>query len=299
MTLVMARKIEKWVGLFADTQISDPQQARENRIPGNLKIIIIDNCLTIAYSGLEYHALKCIRVCNSSFHGDRKIITIFNMLSDCSNNHGCEFIVVYHENGNEYPTLKKIFDGYITDNLSEAWIGNPTAADVIIRNVTNAESAGEVEIDLKCEPYEEFYKKIGIINFEFMKLLLNINEFPEGVGGVEIESIASPNGHFYRNSSGCLDTSTIKIGPDNSFVHNDVDLNYGGQSSWGYSTIVSGYRGVALLGLSIENTGTCYIYDPINSDIPIKLSLSDPSIIKNKLDCMAIGRGGIRDNGRL
>ena len=121
MTLIVSRVVNRQIKIISDSKVTDQNVVRNNPLMGNLKSFILNPQLAVSFSGNVHYAEKFLSIYFSNQ------IKTFNDLKYCClalNNESddkTDFIIA---SLTDKPSLHKITNGRIEDNLTNAWIGD-------------------------------------------------------------------------------------------------------------------------------------------------------------------------------
>jgi hypothetical protein len=177
MTVIIGKQFADVIVLLSDTMISDKEASHHNTIPGRLKAIIINNRLSIAYSGHSDPALYAIRRTPKIYRdgGLGAVLTFLCKFTD-TRDHSVDFIVAAH---NPSAELRRIWEGRVSDPLRETCVGNCTILPEILKRLAPERGPRD-------------------FNYAFLGAFMDRHVFRgSGVGGFPITLEARPEGHRY------------------------------------------------------------------------------------------------------
>lgn len=256
MTVGIGRKFGKRIVLSTDTMITDSNKGKTDPIPGRLKGIILNPTASIAYAGHSDPAIDAIANARINLLRTGDVLQAATPLIAASERTDIDvdFILAYHIEGR--PFMHKITSNGMSDDLDTCFIGDPLVFQIVLELASTQESKAPPGLGIQDEEvrfhnaFDELFTEQGTH--------LNRN-----VGGLPISVVASPFGHYYPGKalSKCW----------------DIDLRFGitpdqharqraGETSWQYSLVGGNLRGVPVLGLTIPQAGTAYIYAPLMFD---------------------------------
>ena len=249
--------------VMSDTMISDEHFIRQrNAIPGRLKSIVINEWLTVSYSGLSTQALDAIRELAS--HRCLSTAGVIDFLQNTSvrDDGEIDFLMCSHEN-TASPRLVKISAAHVSEGQDMYWIGNADSARLLARlEVQHAvgESGGEFFSLEETRFTRRFHEYIG-------------RSGDRDVGGMGINCLASPFGHCYQDHCGVsADELTI---PDPLSPALRASLDKAGTNGYyKYAVVTSPQRGDALVGVYFEQAGIGYVHQPLLLDDPEKVEVT-------------------------
>lgn len=234
--------------------ISDSQTGKANAIPGQIKSIVIDGQLSVAYAGAFERALDCIRSISRLSSHDRNEQNVLEALIDKSSDATTEFLVISHRRG---ASLKKVFEGKVSEDLNEAWIGD-SAALRALRNTSSAKRSGPPIPGFVSEEESAFTSSF-LQAFSDQGTALTPH-----VGGVPIFMLGSPYGHCYTSvaATSAWDIIDLRVGSTAKQVADRLT----GKTEWKFTGISSRWRGTAIYGTYFEQLEMGFIYEPLESD---------------------------------
>lgn len=264
MTFVAAKRFGRKVVVVADTMVSDLDGTQHSIIPGQLKIIVLSPAMTIAFAGLVNQSLDTIRAAKKMCADgvDIKVIQSMLQAETVERNNRVEFLLVSHIQGE--PTLKRIWDGRVSDDLQQACIGERDLMSILLTK--------ESEVPLGYRPHE-FELEMKFLS-AFQDLFEGVNVV-DGVGGFPVMANCSPYGHCYTGCAGSMSWDEIAI-PQGVTAQQEEDRRTG-KTQWSFNVQDTKYRGVALLGAIIPDSGVGYVYSPLESDEPRKWNFARPT----------------------
>lgn len=254
MTFVAAKRFGKRIYIGSDTMISDPTKSRDDVIPGRLKAIILDPLTTIAYAGLSDQSIDTIKQVKKCLYGGGNLFDAEKILLAATKAYegGLEFLIASHRDG---ASLKKIWDGYISSDLDQAYIGQDDLIPTFIRQ--------EDEIPQSIVPHE--YEDEFRFTRAFGSLFDGI-QVSDSAGGFNIMALCFPAGHSYQPSAG---VAVWGSGREDS-AEEQLANRRSGMTQWGYQILPPKLRGVGVVGAIVPNAGIGYIYAPLSEDRPVK-----------------------------
>lgn len=121
MTLIVSRIEKNQIKIISDSKITDKNAVRNNPLTGNLKSFILTPQISVSFAGNVHYAEKFL-----SLYFSKKIKTFEELKFYClalnnESNNKTDFIIASLVNK---PTLHKISNRKISDNLQNTWIGD-------------------------------------------------------------------------------------------------------------------------------------------------------------------------------
>ena len=252
MTVIIGKQFADVIVLLSDTMISDEEAPRHNSIPGRLKAVIINNCLSIAYSGHSDPALHAIRR-TPKIYRDGGLGGVLTFLREFTNtrDHSIDFIVAAHDPS---PELRRIWEGKVSDPLRETCVGNCTILPEILKR--HSEKGG----------HQDF-------NHAFLRAFTDRDVFRgTGVGGFPITLEARPDGHRYRGH--LFSQSWKAITPRwGETTYEDPNDLLTGEWSFRHDVVDPQQPGIAVLAVEVLQGKVGYLYAPLLEDDPERIIL--------------------------
>lgn len=256
MTLVMARQFGDRICILSDTMISSREAPKDDVIPGQLKTIVLNDTISISYSGSVNPAIMKIREIRKEIYKGVPLDRILETLSKFTleKNGEVDFIVASHI---LTPSLYKIANGNISSKSDRYWIGDADAATRVQQEIDK--NTGDVE-GLPDYVSQEEYK----FSTAFRKLVEE-HQVPN-VGGVMFESIGSPYGYCYQNFSMSVAWDTIRL--DDTFDEQaQRAYEKTGTECYKLALLSANQRGFAVTGAYFEQNEIGFLYSPLDSDL--------------------------------
>ncbi len=128
MTLVIAKIFEDNIQIISDTKISDIYLGSQNPLSGQLKTVILNPHISISFSGLPGYVEEVLEpFYQKKYPNSNSIVVVNSILFKClevnikSDNLTNFIVCVMFQNK---PTIFRISNGKIEQNLKNAWIGD-------------------------------------------------------------------------------------------------------------------------------------------------------------------------------
>lgn len=262
MTLVMARQFGDRICILSDSMISDRDAPRDSVIPGQLKTIVLNDRISISYSGSVNEAVHKIREIRREMFKGVSLDKILDPLAKFTldKNGKVDFIVASHIST---PRLYKIANGKIYKEFDCYWIGDAEAANLVQQQI---DEYNEVVEGLPEYISQEEYK----FSTAFRKLVEE-HQVPT-VGGIMFESIGSPYGYCYQNFSMTVAWDAIPL--DDRFDEQaQRAYEKTGTECYKLATLSADERGLAVTGAYFDQNEIGFIYSPLDSDLDEKMGL--------------------------
>lgn len=263
MTLVAALRSMGRIVVMSDTMICDDGSHRpNNRIPGQLKSVVLNGWLTVSFSGLSIQAIDAIRQL-SYCRGLTTTGAVRHLQETSRRFHGeIDFLVCSHE-APSTPRLIRVSASHVSEGQDFYWIGNADSARRFARfelTPSSGEAGGEYFSVEESRFTRSFHEYVAQATDPY-------------VGGAVINCLASAYGHCYQDHFGVrLDRITIPdpLPPAQREQLHDAGMN----GYYSYGVVTSPERGDALVGVYFEQAGIGYIYQPLERDHPEKIQAS-------------------------
>lgn len=263
MTLVAALKMGTRIVVLSDTQIDNRDVTRPNIIPGRLKSIVLNESMTVSYAGLSSQAMDAIRNLHRGLPQSTE--QVLDALVEASARHQGEldFILCSHENP-DAPRLVKLSDGLVSEGADFYWIGNQSSASTLSKlelppiqgsNITDPLSLAEAE----------FFRR-------FHEYVYSARD--RNVGGAIVYCLCSPFGHCYQDHAGTMAWDVITL-PDRTDPTERLTKHKTGIASFSYHVYSAIERGIAVVGLYLEQPEVGFLYAPLEFDDTVELNASD------------------------
>lgn len=261
MTFVVARKFGERIVILSDTMIThNPSQRKNDVIPGQLKGIVLNLDMSVAFCGKVVPALDTIRESKERIRQGGSLADVIGILRAGSLK-DCDFILASHAGG---ASLVKIAGGSISAPQDAHWLGNPN----IISRIRHQQAISDEGFEnvLRLNPgLADTRTEEGNFTGSFSQLFLCDPMTAEDVGGFATNLLASPYGHCYQMTAGAYAPGPILIGgPD----HGKEQLP---GNRYAYNFISPSYRGVSVAGIFMDEPKVGYIYDPLGCDEATKV----------------------------
>lgn len=259
MTMVLAKQFGQRILMFADTAVSGGLDQRFEPIPGQLKAIVLDGRVSLAFSGHVGRALYAARRCHTALR-ERGFWEAVGVLRDHSSadsgyDNAVEYVVASHLPKAE---LRIVRDGSISDPGEVFRLGDTNLADHILRVASDPESRRQIG--------EEAALSFALTHF------LSDPDSPRasGVGGFPVTLLGSPYGHTYH---GLASTAVFDEQFDWStgVTASQIADRISGMREYRIRVVSSRRRGAPVVGVALTNARLAYIYSPILSDEPLKI----------------------------
>lgn len=269
MTLVAALKMGTRIVVLSDTQITDRNATRANVIPGRLKSIVLSETLTVAYAGLSSQAMDAVRGIHRRL--PQSTTQVLDSLIEASAFHNGEldFLLCSHEDPSA-PRLVKVSDGMVSEGADFYWVGNQSSASALSKfDLPPVPGTTNIADPLSLAE-SEFFRRFR----EYVSSSLDPN-----VGGAVVNCLCSPYGHCYQDHAGVMSWDVITI-PDRTDPGEKLAQHKTGISSFSYHLYSAVERGVAIVGLYMEQPGVGFLYAPLELDDAVPLNASDQSLFR-------------------
>ena len=261
MTIVIAKQFNDTICIVSDTMITDAEGSRNKIIPGRLKAIILNERFSVAYAGHSDPAQYAIRdahqILRSRGGSDAVLQRLRNATTGAAD---IDFITASH-----YPPnveLRRIWEGRISDPLSQAVIGNSTIYE---RITTRFVPSGNGKVDAR-----NFWSA-------FIETFTNSRvDAGMGVGGVPIGLVAAPDNHHYASCSVNANWKPIGFVPGRTTYEDEQDL-LTGEWSYHFDVVPPARAGAAVIAVAIRQAKTGYIYAPLIQDDASSITLIENS----------------------
>ncbi|MDO8411737.1 MAG: hypothetical protein Q7S93_16920 [Phenylobacterium sp.] len=251
MTFVIARRFGDRIIMAADTMITDQQTGKSDVIPGQLKAIILNNRVSMAYAGWSEVGLQAARAAKGILDAGGEVDDVRASLL-AATGRDTEFILISHMAA---PSLDRIWEGRVSSNLERTAIGNRALEARI-----DSFALQIPRIPLSDRTHEEVAFRGAT-----QKLFESI---PVGdtVGGFGILLQASPIGHCYLPHSGVFAWDEIDL--RTGLTPKQVADRQSGMTEWRYNVHGPRDYGVGVMGAVVPNAGVGYVYSPLTEDTP-------------------------------
>ncbi|MCY1672147.1 hypothetical protein OVA07_14155 [Novosphingobium sp. SL115] len=261
MTFVVARKFGERILILSDTMITHhPDQRKNDIIPGQLKGIVLNLDMSVAFCGNVVRALDAIREAKARIRQGGSREDVIRILRSCSLKN-CDFILASHSGG---ASLIKITGGSVSAPQDAHWLGNRHILARIQRQQAISDKGFENVLRSNAGLTDTRTEEGTFIGL-FSQVLLSDPMTAEDVGGFATNLLASPFGHCYQMTAGAYAPGPITIGgPD----HGQEQLP---GNRYAYNFISPSYRGVSIAGIFMDEPRVGYIYDPLLCDEAIKV----------------------------
>jgi hypothetical protein len=284
MTLVAARKCGDRILMVSDTKLTRSEgtirsgsgdQRIHDYIPGCLKSLVLSLKLSVGYAGISAKAIRTIRALTHEIDCSLDLAGALEFLRFASTDGTTDFIVASHIDGSQ---ILKVRDGYVSGDQDFHWIGDQEACSLFLASIEEQREQHSRTImhpDDRAQ-VAKFYEE-SCFRGGWSNLLMKSPALTQSVGGIPIDMLCSSSGHCYQGGAGAVNTTAIQITADGRWLGPDgqeVPQFYG---QYGYSLVGSALRGAPVLGVWLQETCTGYLYDPIGSDLPERMS---PTTIK-------------------
>ncbi len=266
MTVAIGKKFGDRIVIASDTMITNSNGTRNEIIPGKLKAIVLSSTISVAFANHANQAIEAIRKAKYAVEAGGGHASVIDIL--CSEP-SADFLVASHLEGG--PKLQKITAGAISNDLAEAWIGNPEAvrmvskAEAVLGQTPSYPSMAVTTEELHfCDAFHSLFLDQGV-------------SLTQGVGGIPIFLLASPKGHTYNGYAMTMrwDEMEIRSGSGEKIA----DLP-GGITSWTYSVTSPSLRGVAAIGVSLPQACIGFVYLPLDPDWDEGLTKAPARLVK-------------------
>lgn len=266
MTFVAAKRFGDRILILGDTMVSDLTGTRHDVIPGQLKIVVISTTLTIAFAGLVHQALDAIRMARRYHISGSPPAEIEQKLANATALYEgqIEFLVASHSAGQ--PTLRRIWDGLISDDLPYVCIGKRE----IQKKLFEYKIDFTKNVTRKLGPHSDEHHFVDAFHTLFSGVYID-----DGVGGFPIFATCSPYGHCYNSTAimSAWDPVLFNVPSTDQQLADRAS----GMTQWSFNVQAPKRRGAAVLGAAVVDAGVGYIYSPLESDDPIKWNFKRPN----------------------
>lgn len=255
----MARQFGNRICILSDTMIADSNAIKDDVIPGQLKTIVLNEKITIAYCGLVNPAINKIREVRKDIRKGAVLKAIWDDLARFSANHDGEtdFIIVSHI---AEPTLMKIANGKINSGSDRYWIGNGKAATTVQQLIDNYARPLDGLPDFVTSEEAKFKGAFDDVVSE-----RQITE----VGGVAFHCLCTPNGHCYENHAMSVMWDTIPLdGTLDELARREYERT--GTTYYSFSLASAYDTGLAVTGTFLPQNDIGYLYSPLDSDLDLE-----------------------------
>ena len=124
MSLIVARIIEDEIRIVSDTKVTNYSAVHNTPLNGSLKCVVVSPSCCVCFAGLAGLAQVAMAPILKSNDLDRASITRHLMREHLAEGCKTDFIVAFAD---PQPTLVRIIDGMIEEDLPSAWIGDQPA----------------------------------------------------------------------------------------------------------------------------------------------------------------------------
>ncbi|MFC3127241.1 hypothetical protein ACFOD4_19410 [Pseudoroseomonas globiformis] len=271
MTVVIAKKFGEYISIVSDTMITTPrtgtntprvsgdpvrQRRIDDAVPGRLKIVNIDQRLTIAYAGLSGLALTTIReIATTCRSGD--LARLYDVLRQATveAKHEVEFIVASHYGA---ANLRRVWDGLVSEPLPQTCIGDGAILPEVLR---------------VFRPTDDGKENADTFRADFLNVFTNNRiHLGTGVGGFPLCLEAGPDGHVYKRHHFHFTWKPIVFIPGVTIYEDENDLQTG-DWSFHHAAIASDAPAAAVIGVAVPQAKVGFIYSPLTMDDPVKVDL--------------------------
>lgn len=284
MTICVAARFDDRILIMSDTMISSREWIRNDIIPGQLKAIVLNMKMSLAYAGLVRVGILAARSCAEQLRNGAKLSEILSILRNVSEEGSCDFLIASHENGAQ---IFKISEGRVSSDQDFHWIGDPY---IVARMKKQAEEtdAAVAQTILYNPHIEDVRTKESSFRHSFSNLLLTSPRLSAEVGGVPINLLASPFGHCYQNHAAAFSPGPISL---DGTPHPEAAAP--GGDRYAFSITGAFHRGVAITSVFFDEAAVGYIYNPLEWDEPLKLVGATIERVNDKLRALGSAAGGI------
>lgn len=260
MSLVMARQFGNRICILSDTMVSDSNATRDDVIPGQLKTIVLNKKLTIAYSGLVNKSIHKIRKIRGNIQNGISLESILQDLCEFSieENNEVDFIIASHITE---PTLMKIANGNTYDGSDRYWIGNGEAATTVQKLIDN-----------DTRPFDGLPVYVTSEEAKFKEAFHDVvsQRHITEVGGVAFYCLCSPKGHCYENHAMSVMWDTIPLdGTLDELARRKYERT--GTAYYSFSLASADDSGLAVTGAFLPQNDIGYLYSPLDSDLDLEV----------------------------
>ena len=262
MTLVVARRTERSVRLFADLRVTDRNAIESGYVVGMLKPVVLGPDLCVAFAGRVGPAIVALRSLASTGVNGRELDEVRQLLLDAhrQSDGDTEFLVapsVTAPGG-----LDRIAADGIETDLPATWIGDRNAFDLYQR-VYHADRFDIPLPDELADQREEFelQSKMG----RAMDAVVRDDSITT-VGEIVVPAASTVKepGFSYLESVGMWVGQDQEIGPE----WTPIRMGGAAEGGFGYSVLVPEEPGVGAIGIHFFQGRLGLYYDPLRSDRP-------------------------------
>lgn len=253
MTLAVAGVFGERIPMLSDTMLSGRALSRSDIIPGQLKSIVLNESISVSYSGTMKHALGVMRVAKKRLQRGASLGGLLDQLAEASND-GLDFIVAAHR---PEATLYHVGEGRIVAG-SSYWIGDSQAAAEMHRFM-----ADEPRI-----PPEKLHAVVTEEERRFTAAFVALVGETQSsiVGGFAICCLGSPYGHCYQGHTVVESREPITIPATEAELLARRERERTGMKSSSYTAVAPSVRGVAVMGAFMDYGDVGFIYSPLEMD---------------------------------
>jgi hypothetical protein len=279
MTLVAARKSGDRILMVSDTKLTrsdgtirsgSGDQRIHDYVPGCLKSLVLSLKLSVGYAGISAKAIRTIRALTHKIDCSLDLAGALEFLQLASRDGTVDFIVVSHIDG---PQILKVRDGSVSGDQDFHWIGDQEVCSLFLASIEEQrEQHRRTIVHPDDRAYFDEFHEESCFRGGWSSLLLKSPSLTQSVGGIPIDVLCSPHGHCYQGGGGAFNANAIQITANGQWFGPDgqkVPPLYG---QYSYSLVGSALRGVPVIGVWLQETCTGYLYDPIESDLPERMS---------------------------
>lgn len=253
MSLVMAMQFGDRICILSDSMITDAGTTVQEIIPGQLKTIVLNEGVSISYSGSTNKAIAKIREIRRDLSERIYFDEVLESLTEYTSgeNVDVDFLVSSHVG---IPKLYKISGGQIHYGLGMYWIGNDEVAERVLEEFGKDK---QVNIELPVHMTREEYRFR-----EAFKNAVSVKDLPQA-GGIVFDCIGTPRGYHYNNHA--VVHTGDRMAVDITFEYSDQWAHENpGRGSYSLSLVSPKERSLAVTGAFFERSNTGFIYSPLD-----------------------------------
>jgi len=253
MSLVMAMQFGDRICILSDSMVSGSGTNGHDTIPGQLKTIVLNQWVSISYSGSTNKAITKIREIRKDLSERKYFDEVLESLTEYTSaeNGEVDFLVSSHVG---IPKLYKIADGQIHYGLGMYWIGNDEIAERVLEEFGKEE---QVNIELPIHMTRDEYRFR-----DAFKKAFSVNE-PPHTGGLVFDCVGTPKGYRYNNHA--VVHTGDRMAVDIAFEYADQWSHESpGAESYSLSLVSPNGRSLAVTGAFFERSNTGFIYSPLD-----------------------------------
>lgn len=262
MTVVIGQLIGQSIRIHADTALSGGLDGKFEAVPGQLKAIVLDGRVSVAFSNHIDRALFAIGKARDALHS-AGYVALVNVLEEHSTrtdpryDNSVEFLVASHL---PEPALRLVRDGRASDPGPLFRLGETTFADRIRVKADELRDHREIASE-PAMPLSAAFS--SAITYEGM------NPYPN-VGGVPVSLNASPYGHTYDGFGTTFTTQPEVIDLRTGLTADQLRDRNTGKSEFRVTVMSPSKRGVGVLGVVFAQGNLGFLYSPLRKGAPVR-----------------------------